>query len=407
MEEKSYRFETTAGVAAQIRRLPIGCVHPSVSVSYPPTNSLILPSVVLASGPFNYPLNECYTTFIPALIVGNAVILRIPRNGAAPHFPTFPLFQKHFPPGAINILSGSGREIMTPLMSDGRIDFLAFIGKSSSANALVKYHPGAHRLHLTLQMDAKDTAIVLKDADVDYAASQCVTGAFSFNGQRCTAVKFVWVHEAIAPRFVAKVCALVDALKVGMPWDAGVQITPLCEAEKPAALQAWIADALKHGAHILNARGGHFGASLATPTVLGPVNKDMLLWTEEQFGPIMPIASFASLDEPLNWLAENHFGLQSCVFGYNPQELAQVVDTMAYQVGRVNINTPDKRGPDVLPFGGKKDSGMGVTNAREAVKGFTVETVIATMVNDPRNVPALQGLEDVSRVVKGTGAIRS
>ncbi len=370
------------------------------------TNKVPLSSIVLASGPFNYPLNECYTTFIPALIVGNAVILRIPRNGAAPHFPTFPLFKKHFPPGAINILSGSGREIMTPLMQDGRIDFLAFIGKSSSANALVKYHPGAHRLHLTLQMDAKDCAIVLKDADIEYAASQCVTGAFSFNGQRCTAVKMVWVHANIAQKFVQRICQLVDDLKVGMPWDEGVQITPVCESDKPAALREWIDDALKHGAHILNAQGARFGKSLATPTVLGPITKDMKLWTEEQFGPIMPIASFADLSEPLEWLAENHFGLQSCVFGYDPRELSQVVDTMAYQVGRVNINTPDKRGPDVLPFGGKKDSGMGVTNAREAVKGFTVETVVATMVSDPRNVPALQAMEGVSRVVKGTGAIR-
>ena len=139
---------------------------------------------------------------------------------------------------------------------------------------------------------------------------------------------------------------------------------------------------------------------------LGPITKEMKLWTEEQFGPIMPIASFKNLSEPLDWLAENHFGLQSCVFGYDPQELSQVVDTMAYQVGRVNVNSPDKRGPDVLPFGGKKDSGMGVTNAREAVKGFTVETVVATMVSDSRNVPALQGLEGVSRVVKGTGGIR-
>lgn len=360
--------------------------------------------VVLASGPFNYPLNECYTTFIPALIVGNAVILRIPRNGAAPHFPVLPLFQKHFPPGAINILSGSGREIMTPLMSDGRIDFLAFIGKSSSANALCKYHPHAHRLHLTLQMDAKDCAIVLKDADIENAAKSCVTGGFSFNGQRCTAVKMVWVHESIAPQFVKRITALVDALKVGMPWDKDVQITPLCEQGKPDDLRAWIDDALKHGAHILNAHGARFGKSLATPTVLGPITKDMKLWTEEQFGPIMPIASFSDLSEPLTWLEENHFGLQSCVFGYDPKELAQVIDVMAYQVGRTNVNTPDKRGPDVLPFGGKKDSGMGVTNAREAVRGFTVESVVATVV-DSKKIATLQSLEGVSRVVKGTGAL--
>ncbi|THG93202.1 hypothetical protein EW026_g7970 [Hermanssonia centrifuga] len=387
MDEQSTRFETNAGVVAQIRQLPVG--------------------VVLASGPFNYPLNECYTTFIPALITGNTVIVRIPRNGAAPHFPTLELFKKHFPSGSISILSGSGREIMTPLMEDGRIDFLAFIGRSSSANALVKYHPAVHRLHTILQMDAKDCAIVLKDSDVEFAAAQCVTGAFSFNGQRCTALKMIWVHESIAPQFVQKVCEIVDAFKVGMPWEEGVQITPVCESGKPAELKDLLEDAIKHGAHILNAQGGRFSKSLASPTVIGPISQHAKLWTHEQFGPIMPITSFSDLSEPLDWLAQNHFGLQSAVFGYDPQELATVVDTMAFQVGRVNVNAPDKRGPDTLPFGGKKDSGMGVMNAKEAVREFTLETVIATTVNDPRNVKALQGLEGVSRVVKGTAGIKS
>lgn len=385
MDKESSKFETTSGVAAQVKRLPIG--------------------VVLASGPFNYPLNECYTTFIPALITGNTVILRIPRNGASPHFPTLPLFQKHFPPGSINILSGSGREIMTPLMEDGRIDFLAFIGRHKSANALVKDHPAANRLHTILQMDAKDCAIVLKDADVEYAATQCASGAFSFNGQRCTALKLIWVHESIAEAFVKKVVEKVDAMKVGMPWDEDVKITPLCEPGKPDELKEMLEDALSKGAHILNRQGGRFGKALVAPTVVGPVTKDMKLWQEEQFGPIMPITSFASVDEPLAWLADNHFGLQSAVFGYDAQELARVVDTMAFQVGRVNVNSADKRGPDVLPFVGKKDSGMGVTNAREAVRGFTIETILATSVSDERNVKAIKGLEGVSNVWSGTQTI--
>jgi glyceraldehyde-3-phosphate dehydrogenase (NADP+) len=99
--------------------------------------------------------SECYTTFIPALMAGNPVILRIPRNGASPHFPTLPMYAKHFPPGVINILSGSGREIMTPLMETGGIDYLAFIGRSTSASALIKSHPEPHRLHNLLQMDSK------------------------------------------------------------------------------------------------------------------------------------------------------------------------------------------------------------------------------------------------------------
>lgn len=201
--------------------------------------------VVLASGPYNYPMNECYTTFIPALMAGNTVILRIPRNGASPHFPTLRMFQKHFPPGAINVLSGSGREIMTPLMQSGGIDYLAFIGRSSSASALIKAHPEPHRLHSLLQMDSKDCAILLEDADVELAAKQCASGAFSFNGQRCTAIKLIWVPEKRAADFIPKFVEAVDALKMGMPWDPDVKITPLCEDEKPNGIRDFIEDALK------------------------------------------------------------------------------------------------------------------------------------------------------------------
>ncbi|KAI0071926.1 aldehyde dehydrogenase [Panus rudis PR-1116 ss-1] len=382
LDKSESQFTIQSGVAAQVKRLPIG--------------------VVLASGPFNYPLNECYTTFIPALITGNTVILRIPRNGATPHFPTLPLFQKHFPPGSINILSGSGREIMTPLMKDGRIDFLAFIGQSTSANAIIKNHPAVHRLHTILQMDAKDCAVVLKDADIDHAATQVVSGGFSFNGQRCTAIKMVWVHESIANQFAQKVVEKVDQLKMGMPWEEGVKITPICQSEKPGELKEYIEDALKKGAHILNKNGSRFSKTLVGPTVIGPITPDMQLWEKEQFGPILPITTFSSLTSspgPLEWINQSHFGLQSAVFGYDAKEVAQVLDTLAYQVGRVNLNAPDKRGPDVLPFGGKKDSGMGVTNAKEAVKGFTIESIVATSADDKRNLDVVKSLVGVSQVV--------
>ncbi|KAI0786766.1 aldehyde dehydrogenase [Abortiporus biennis] len=393
MDDETTGFTTNSGIAAQVRRLPIG--------------------IVLASGPFNYPLNECYTTFIPALMTGNVVLLRIPRNGSTPHFPTLSLFQKHFPAGSINILSGSGREIMPPLMQDGRIDYLAFIGQSSSANAIMKNHPQVHRLHTLLQMDAKDCAVVLRDADIEEASTAVVTGGFTFNGQRCTAIKMVWVHESIADAFVKSVCEKVDGLKVGMPWEDDVKITPLCVPEKPKVIKEFLEDALKHGAHILNANGGRFGKSLVTPTVIGPITAEMKLYRDEQFGPILPIASFSDLNSvpgPLEWIITSHFGLQSSVFGSSPKEVGEVLDIMSYHVGRVNLNTPDKRGPDVLPFGGKKDSGMGVTNAKEAVKSFTVESVVATSVKGDeatRNISVLKKVveEHTSQVVVSTRGI--
>lgn len=291
-------------------------------------------------------------------MMGNTVILRFPRNGAAPHFPTLEMFKKHFPPGVINVLSGSGREIMTPLMESGKIDYLAFVGRSSSATALVKKHPEPHRLHVILQMDSKDCAILLEDADLDVAAEACTSGAFSFNGQRCTAIKLVWVHESRAAEFVNKFAEKVDALKVGMPWDEGVKITPLCEDGKPEVIKDYIENALQHGAHVLNKNGARFYKSLVTPTIVGPVTKDMKLWHDEQFGPVSPVAVYKDISEPLDWVTGSQYGLQSAVFGYDTKELARVVDTLALHEGRVNINSQDKRGPDVYPFTGRKNSAM-------------------------------------------------
>jgi hypothetical protein len=99
---------------------------------------------------------------------------------------------------------------------------------------------------------------------------------------------------------------------------------------------------IQHGAHILNKTGGRFAKSLASPTVVGPVTKDMKLWSEEQFGPVAPIAVYKDIEEPLRWVANSNYGLQSAVFGYDPSLLARVVDALAMHEGRVNINAPDK-----------------------------------------------------------------
>ena len=118
----------------------------------------------------------------------------------------------------------------------------------------------------------------------------------------------------------------------------------------------------------------------------------MKLYLEEQFGPIAPIAVYKEVNEPLSWIAENKYGLQSAVFGYDPTALAHVVDALAMAEGRVNINSPDKRGPDVFPFTGKKNSALGMMNAKEALRLFAIPTIVATTLGDERNVPAVEGL---------------
>ena len=177
VENSNTQFIHEGGVLAQIRRVPLG--------------------VALVLGPFNYPFNETYTNLIPALIMGNCCILKTPRTGCLCHVPTLELFRECFPPGVVNIVHGSGRETLPPLMESGAIDIFAFIGTSRAAVELQRLHPQPNRLRVCLGLDAKNPAIVCPDADLDVAVSECLLGTLSFNGQRCTALKVLFVHEDV------------------------------------------------------------------------------------------------------------------------------------------------------------------------------------------------------------------
>lgn len=367
------QWQEQKGIMCQIRHLPVG--------------------VVLASSPFNYPLNEAYTTFIPALLMGNSVIVRAPRNGATPHFPTLELFAKHFPPGTIQFLTGSGREVMGALVGTGRIDAVAFIGTASSARGLLKGADNPQRLRVMYEGEAKDAAILLPDADLDVAVDSCASGMTSFNGQRCTAIKMIWVHQSQAEAFLKKLSEKIDSMKLGMPWDESVKITPLCEDTKPAYVKELIVDALNKGAHIVN-NGGKCYKTLCTLSIVAPANKHMKLWHEEQFGPVTPVAIYTDIQEPIEYVSRSEYGLQSAVFGYDEKLLGRVVDALSYHVGRVNINAPDQRGPDVFPFTGRGNSALGILNATEGLRFFSVPTMIAAKSDDDKSVKALKALND-------------
>src|SRR5688572_9018969 len=190
------------GFMAQIRRVPLG--------------------VSLCMGPYNYPLNETFTTLIPALIMGNTVVFKPAKYGVLLVRPLLEAFRTNFPPGVINIIYGRGRETVGALMESGKIDVFAFIGTNKGANDLKRLHPKPHRLRAILGLDAKNPAIVLPDADLDNAVAECITGSLSFNGQRCTALKILFVHKNIIDKFLEKFNVEIKKLKPGMPWEDGV-----------------------------------------------------------------------------------------------------------------------------------------------------------------------------------------
>jgi glyceraldehyde-3-phosphate dehydrogenase (NADP+) len=341
--------------------------------------------VVLCLGPYNYPLNETFSLLIPAIIMGNTVIFKPAKHGVLLISPLLKAFQSSFPKGVINIVYGRGREVASPIMKSGNVSILALIGNSKSAIALQDQHPNKNRLRLVLGLEAKNPAIILPDADLDLAVQECVTGTLSFNGQRCTALKVLYVHESIAAEFNKRFADKVDALPYGNPWEKGVLLTPLPEKEKPDYIQELIEDAKANNAIIINKKGGELYPNFIFPAVLFPVNKKMRLYHEEQFGPIVPIITFKDIQEPLNDMAESNYGQQVSLFGKDIKTIAPLIDTLVNLVCRVNLNSSCQRGPDVYPFTGRKDSAVGTLSIYDALRSFSIRTFVASKDNAYNN----------------------
>ena len=365
LDRKSAHFDKEGDVHAHIRRGPIG--------------------VVLCLGPYNYPLNETFCLLIPAIMMGNTAIFKPAKHGVLLITPLLEAFQESFPPGVVNILFGRGRKIASPIMKTGDVDVLALIGHSSSAVALQDLHPNKNRLRLVLGLEAKNPGIILPDADLDHTIKECISGTLSYNGQRCTALKVLYVHESIVDEFNRRFAAAVDALHFGLPWDKGAFLTPLPEAGKPAYIQELIADATAKGAKVLNKRGGELSDNYSFPAVLYPVSEDMRVYEEEQFGPVVPIIAYKDIDEPLNAMAASEYGQQVSLFGRDVRKIGPLVDTLANLVCRVNLNSACQRGPDVYPFTGRKNSAVSTLSVFDALRSFSIRTFLASKDNPYNN----------------------
>ena len=357
LDRVSSRFVIQQGIIGQIRRAPLG--------------------VVLCMGPYNFPLYETFTTLIPALVMGNTILLKPPRFGVLVFQPLLEAFRDSFPPGVVNTVYGEGETVVPPLMASGQVDVLGFIGTHKVADALRAFHPRPHRLRCVLGLDAKNPAVILPDADLDLAVAECLQGSLTYNGQRCTALKIIFVHRSIADDFLTRMSAGISALACGMPWDDGVTITPLPEPEKPEYLEGLVSDARSLGAEIVNPGGGVSNGSFFYPTLLYPVTPAMRIYDEEQFGPVIPVVVFDDIREPIDYVVASNYGQQASIFGRDTDLLAQLIDALVNQVCRINVNSQCQRCPDSFPFNGRKNSADGTQSVTDALRVFSIRIVVA------------------------------
>lgn len=323
--------------------------------------------VVLAIPPFNYPINLAVTKLAPALMAGNAVVMKPPTQGSLAGLNLVALaWEAGIPRDAVQAVTGPGSVIGDYLVRHPGIHMITFTGSTETGLRIGRQ---AGTVPLVLELGGKDAAIVLADADLDHAAREIVSGAFAYSGQRCTAVKRVLVVEQVADQLVDRLVPLVQALPVGDPAD-NATIVPLIS--RAAADYVWemTMEAIAQGARALTqpGRSGVLG-NLLSPVVLDHVSPQMRVAWEEPFGPVLPVLRVRDPQEAVELANRSEYGLQAAIFTRNIHAAMSLADQL--DVGTVQINGRTARGPDHFPFVGTKASGLGVQGARYALLSMT------------------------------------
>jgi glyceraldehyde-3-phosphate dehydrogenase (NADP+) len=320
--------------------------------------------VVLAIPPFNYPINLAASKVAPALVAGNAVVLKTPTQGAVSALHFVQAFHKAgFPPGLINAVTGKGSEIGDYLVEHPRVSMITFTGSTQTGLNIAKK---AGMKPLQLELGGKDASIVFEDADLDEAAKNIVSGAFSFSGQRCTAVKRVLVLDSIADQLRDKIIAEVKKLKVGSP-DENADICPLIDKNAADFVEGLIKDAEKKGAKLCTPFKRE--NNTISPVVVDNVTEEMQLAWEEPFGPVLPLIRVKSVDDAIRIANGSEYGLQAAIFTRDIKKALEI--SRKIDVGTVQINGKTARGPDHFPFLGTKSSGIGTQGVRYSIEAMT------------------------------------
>lgn len=331
--------------------------------------------VILAISPFNYPVNLAAAKLAPALITGNSVIFKPATQGSISGIKMIEALAKtNIPAGVLNLVTGKGSVIGDYLIEHEDIALVTFTGGTSTGEQIAQK---AKMIPLVMELGGKDPAIVCEDANLQLASKQIVSGAYSYSGQRCTAIKRVLVHYSVADELVSLIKSEVEQLSVGSPED-NATIVPLIDDQSADFVQGLIDDALQKGATLVlgNKREGN----LIYPTLLDDVTTDMRIAWEEPFGPVLPIIRVSSQEEGIEIANASEYGLQASVFTQHIDKALTIARKL--ETGSVQINGRTERGPDHLPFIGIKKSGLGIQGVRRSIESMTREKVIILNINE-------------------------
>jgi acyl-CoA reductase-like NAD-dependent aldehyde dehydrogenase len=329
--------------------------------------------VVGAIIPWNFPLTLMANKIAPAMAVGNTVVVKPASTTPLATLRLAELMlEGGLPPGVLNVVTGPGGVVGEELIRNPLVRKIGFTGETGTGKQVAR--SAADELkHVTLELGGSDAAIVCDDADLDVAARNVAIGRFFNAGQACLAIKRVYVFDSVADDFISRIVARAKRLKLGNGTDLAAQMGPLHTEKQRAEIEAQLADAVSRGGHVVAGGSRPSGAEFADgwffePTVVVDVPDDARVWTEETFGPLLPIRRVSSLDEAIELANSSEYGLGSSIFTRDMANAQRAIDEL--EAGYTWVNAV-QIAHDELPFGGTKHSGYGKEHGTEVLDYYT------------------------------------
>ena len=316
--------------------------------------------------PFNHPLNQVVHKLAPALAVGTPVILKpSEKTPLTAILLTELLYEAGLPHYMLSTLLGPTKEIAEPLVKDPRVDIVSFTG-SVAVGKHIASSVGYKKV--ILELGGNDPLIIMEDADIDTAVHLAAEGSFRNSGQRCTAVKRILIHEKIKDAFLEKFLEKAKTYTCGDPADPETKVGTVIDEPAAIYLESVVNKAVEQGAKVL--LGGKRNGALLEPTVIDNVPRNAQMIVQESFGPLAPILTFKDIDDAIALSNSTAYGLSSGIVTHNMDYALRFIKEL--KVGTVNINEVPGYRIESSPFGGIKDSGLGIKEGViEAMKCFT------------------------------------
>ena len=325
--------------------------------------------IVAIITPFNYPLFDAVNKIAYSFIVGNAFVLKPASADPLPAIFLAKLLERAgMPRDSFAILTVPGRD-MDKILPDKRISAISLTGSTETGEHVLRI---AGIKQYVMELGGGDPAIVLSDADLDWAAQRIARGIYSYSGQRCDAIKLILVEEPVYEAFKEKIVQELRRVRVGDPRSKDVDMGPLIDASTVDEMVKAIEDALSKGAKLL-VGGRRLGSTYIEPTLIEAdksIVRNLYLYQKEVFAPVAILVRVRDIDEAIELSNGRRYGLDASIFGRDINKIRRLVRFL--EVGAIYINDYPRHGIGYYPFGGRKDSGIG----REGI-GYSLEYVTA------------------------------